>query len=282
MTGFNYIHWDVSPVAFSLGSVDVRWYGLCFVVAFASASTVFYFILKRENRSLFLLPVTLNAVFLATLLGARLGECIFYFPEYYFAHPAEIFIPFKDGKYIGIGGLSSHGAAIAIPFALWFAARSMKAPTLWLIDCVCVTVPLAAFFIRIGNLTNSEILGTPTTLPWGFVFEHYGENFARHPVQLYEALVYLLLFFLLYRFKNRIYDKMPQGVIFGLFLVLTFFARFFIEIFKAPINSFDRQSIFLTGQYLSLFFAVAGAVIVITLIMRHKHVDDEKKIQVLS
>jgi prolipoprotein diacylglyceryl transferase len=231
------------------------------IVAFIMSSFVFYRILRDEGESLFLLPVTVNAVFLATLIGARLGECLFYFPGYYLKNPLEIIIPFHDGKYTGIGGLSSHGAAFAILIVLFFTARTVKKPALWLIDRVCVTIPLAAFFIRMGNLMNSEILGTATSLPWGFIFELRNEDFPRHPVQIYEAVCYLTVFFMIYRFYRKKHNEIRQGTILGLFLILVFFPRFILEIFKAPISEFDNHSFFSVGQYLSLFFAFAGVAI---------------------
>jgi prolipoprotein diacylglyceryl transferase len=253
-----YIRWNVSPEIFSAGQLSIRYYGLFMVIAFMASSFVFYRILKYERESLFLLPVTVNAVFLGTLIGARLGECFFYFPEYYLNNPLEIIIPFRNGEYTGIGGLSSHGAAIFILAFLFFTAKNVKKPALWLIDRVCVTVPLAAFFIRAGNLMNSEILGTETSLPWGFIFELKGEDFPRHPVQLYEAVCYLIVFFVIYNFYRQKRNKIRQGTILGLFLVLIFFSRFALEMFKAPISEFDNYSLFSTGQYLSLFFAFAG------------------------
>jgi prolipoprotein diacylglyceryl transferase len=262
MTVFHcYIRWDVAPEIFSAGQFSFRYYGLFMAIAFLMSSFVFYRILKREGESLFLLPVTANAVFLGVLIGARLGECLFYFPEYYFQHPLEIIIPFRDGEYTGIGGLSSHGATFAILIFLFFTARTIKKPALWLIDRVCVTIPLAAFFIRIGNLFNSEILGTETTVPWGFIFEQRGEDFPRHPVQLYEAVCYLFMFFVIRSFYRKKKDKIQHGVILGLFLILIFFPRFIMEMFKAPINEFDKYSFLSTSQYLCLFFAFAGVTI---------------------
>jgi prolipoprotein diacylglyceryl transferase len=256
-----YIKWDVPPEIFSFGPLSIRYYGMFMVAAFLASSFVFYLILKNEKESLFLLPVTANAVFLGTLIGARLGECLFYFPEYYSKNPLEIILPFQNGEYTGIGGLSSHGAAIFILEFLFFTAKSVKKPALWLIDRVCVTVPLAAFFIRVGNLMNSEILGTETFVPWGFIFELRDENFPRHPVQLYEAVCYLIVFFVIYGFYRRKRTKIRNGTILGLFLVLIFFLRFALEMFKAPINEFDKYSFFSTGQYLSLFFAFGGVAI---------------------
>jgi prolipoprotein diacylglyceryl transferase len=254
-----YIRWNVSPEIFSVGQLSIRYYGIFMVLAFIMASFVFYRMLKSESESLFLLPVTANAVFLGTLIGARLGECLFYFPAYYFQHPLEIIVPFHDGEYTGIGGLSSHGAAFGILIFLFFTARTAKKPALWLIDRVCVTIPLAAFFIRTGNLMNSEILGTETsTVPWGFIFEQRGEDFPRHPVQLYEAVCYLLVFFVIYNFYRKKQNTVQHGTVFSLFLILIFFPRFILEIFKAPINEFDKHSLFSTGQYLSLFFGFAG------------------------
>jgi prolipoprotein diacylglyceryl transferase len=266
MIAFNcYIRWDVSPEIFSVGQLSIRYYGVLMIVAFVMSSLVFYRILKQEGESLFLLPVTVNAVFLGTLIGARLGECLFYFPEYYLKNPLEIIIPFHDGKYTGIGGLSSHGAAFAILIFLFFTAKTVEKPPLWLIDRVCITIPLAAFFIRTGNLINSEILGTATSVPWGFVFETRGEDFPRHPVQLYEAVCYLTVFFVIYRFYRKKRNEIRQGTFLGLFLILIFFSRFILEIFKAPISEFDNHSFFSTGQYLSLFFGFAGVALLASL-----------------
>jgi prolipoprotein diacylglyceryl transferase len=258
-----YIRWNVTPEIFSVGQLSFRYYGLFMVIAFTMSALVFLRILKLERESLFLLPVTANAVFLGTLIGARLGECLFYFPEYYLKNPLQIIIPFRNGEYVGIGGLSSHGAAIAILVFLYFTAKNMKKPALWLIDRVCVTIPLAAFFIRTGNLMNSEILGTETSVPWGFIFELHGENFPRHPVQLYEATCYLIVFFIIYNFYRKKHNTVRQGTILGLFLVLIFFPRFVIEMFKAPISEFDKYSLFSTGQYLSLLFAIAGTALLV-------------------
>jgi prolipoprotein diacylglyceryl transferase len=259
MLAFNcFIRWDVSPEAFSIGQLNIRYYGLFLVIAFVLSSLVFSRILKREGESLFLLPVTANAVFLSAIIGARFGECLFYFPGYYFKNLWEIIIPFHDGRYTGIGGLSSHGAAIAIPVALFFTARTLQKPALWLIDKVCVTIPLAAFFIRLGNLMNSEILGTETSVPWGFIFELRNENFPRHPVQLYEAFWYLLVFFAIHWFYRKKYTEIRHGTILGLFLILIFLPRAALEIFKAPISEFDKHSLLSVGQYLSLFFGFAG------------------------
>ncbi|MDR2425463.1 MAG: prolipoprotein diacylglyceryl transferase [Prevotellaceae bacterium] len=255
-----YVRWTVSPEAFSVGGLTVRYYGLFLAVAFLTVAATLCYVLKCENKPLLLVPVILNAVFLSALVGARLGECFFYFPEYYLQNPTEIILPFRDGRYVGIGGLSSHGAALAIVPALILTARRRRQSPMQLIDSVCLSLPPAAFFIRIGNLMNSEIVGTETSAVWGFIFETRNEDFARHPVQIYEALCYLCIFFLLiklYRTKRDI----NSGIIFGLFLSLTFFCRFIIEIYKAPLNEFDLHSIYSTSQYLNLFFALAGTVI---------------------
>lgn len=255
-----YVRWNVSPEAFAIGGLSVRYYGLFLAAAFLAVASVMGYVLKREKQSMFLLPVVLNAVFLSALIGARLGECLFYFPQYYLQNPMEIFIPFRDGKYTGIGGLSSHGAALAILPALILTARGSQLSAFKLIDSFCLSLPLAAFCIRIGNLMNSEIVGTATSVVWGFVFETRNEDFARHPVQIYEALCYLCIFFVLIRLY-RSKRELNTGIIFGLFLSLTFFCRFIIEIYKAPLNEFDLHSIYSTSQYLNLLFALAGTVI---------------------
>lgn len=262
------IQWNVSPEAFSVGPFIVRYYGLFFVVAFVAATYVFYYmVVQKERKSIFLVPIALNAVFLASLIGARLGECLFYYPNYYLQHPWEIILPFRDGQFIGIAGLSSHGAAMAIPIALYLVCRNNRISYIWLLDRVAVAIALAAVFIRIGNLMNSEIVGVETSLPWGFVFVQLGENVSRHPVQLYEAIAYLLIFIFLVRFYLQQGKQLAKGMLTGLFLVLIFTARFFIEYLKAPVYEAKNLPLISSGQYLSLPIILIGTIFLMMAVM---------------
>ena len=250
--------WTLSPEAFTIGPFHIRYYGLMFCAAFLLASLVFLHMIRRENKPLVLLPVTLNAMFLGLLVGARAGECLFYSPDYYIEHPIEIILPFRDGEYTGISGLSSHGAAVGCLIALMLVARSQKIKFINLLDRVTICCAIAAVFIRIGNFMNSEILGTPTTQPWGVTFATLGEDIARHPVQLYEATAYLAIFITLMTIYRRHHRTIRPGILTGAFLVAIFTSRFILEYLKEPLNDFDKIPGLNTGQYLSLPFIFAG------------------------
>ena len=158
-----------------------------------------------------------------------MGECLFYSWDYYSENLLEIIVPFHDGKFTGIAGLSSHGAVIGCFVALLLVAKSQKIPFSWLLARVVICCTLAAVFIRIGNLMNSEILGIPApkSFPCGIVFRILGEDFARHPVQLYEAATYLLIFIALFIIYIR-GEGANNMLIIGLFFTLVFSSRFLI------------------------------------------------------
>ena len=261
-----FVRWDMSPEAFSIGKIEIRYYGLMLLTAFIVMSFVFYTILKKEGRSIFLLPLTANAVFLGGLIGARLGECLFYHPAYFVKNPIEIIIPFKDGSYSGLYGLSGHGAGIGILIAVYLLSRNKRLSFLYLTDRTAVAAALGIVFIRIGNLMNSEMPGLPTDMPWGFIYAQRGETFARHPIQLYEATAYLIVFTILSKlfFKN----VLNPGIILGLFMTLIFTGRFVLEFLKAPLNNFDEESFLSTGQYLCLPYIFSGLIVLMHSIMK--------------
>ena len=214
--------------------------------------TVIY---KKEQRSEDELNDLIWYVILGTVIGARLGHCLFYNPSYYLSHPLEILQIWK-------GGLASHGAAIGILTAIYFYVKKRKGLTfLWLMDRLVITVALAGFFIRMGNLFNSEIIGKPTNSNWGFVFVSV-DNIPRHPAQLYEAIAYLLVFILIYAvfFVKR--EKLKNGSIFGLFLILVFAFRFFVEFIKENQSYFEEKMILNMGQLLSIPLILLGIYLV--------------------
>ena len=186
-----------------------------------------------------------------TIAGARLGHCFFYEPGFYLRHPLEIL-------FIWHGGLASHGAAIGILIALWLFVKKEKKGYLWVLDRIAVVVALAAFLIRMGNLMNSEIYGTETALPWGFVFLRNNEVVPKHPTQIYEGLVYILIFFLLYRMYWREKGKVYQGLLISIFLILVFGSRFFIEFLKENQVAFEASMKLNMGQILSIPFILLG------------------------
>jgi phosphatidylglycerol:prolipoprotein diacylglycerol transferase len=191
-------------------------------------------------------------MFAGTIIGARLAHCLFYDPVYFWKHPLEIIAVWE-------GGLASHGGAVGILIAMYlYTRRRPDQPFLWLLDRVVVSAALGGALIRIGNLFNSEILGTATQLPWAFVFQRV-DAVPRHPVQLYEAVAYLLIFVVLLHLYRRLQERTPRGLLFGIFLVCTFTARFFLEFLKQPQAAYEQNFAISVGQWLSIPFVVWGA-----------------------
>jgi prolipoprotein diacylglyceryl transferase len=259
------IQWDVSPYIWDLGFFKFRWYSLMFVVAFVCGMIIYKKMIIRENKSLVLWDNILVPVFIGTFLGARLGHCLFYQPDYYLANFWEIFIPIKDGKLSGFEGVASHGAAAGILLALYYYSRKNKVAYLWVLDRIVITIALAGFFIRIGNLMNSEIYGHATDLPWGFVFKRSGETVAKHPTQIYEALSYLTIFIFLYLVYLKKRPPFRDGVIFSFFLILLFGVRFILEFLKEVQVDFEKNLPLDMGQWLSLPLIIAGFALLLSL-----------------
>lgn len=255
---FNYINWNVNPEIFRIGSFAIRWYGLLFASSFFFGYLIVDKMFKMEKIPQLLLDkLTLYMAF-GTIIGARLGHCLFYEPAYYFSNPMEIL-------YIWHGGLASHGAAIGIIFSLYLFARKTKQPFLWILDRMVVVVALSGFFIRMGNLLNSEIVGRATTLPWGFVFERdpFLGPAPRHPTQIYEALVCLLIFVILILWYRKNYANKINGFAFGVFLIILFIFRFFVEFIKDIQVGFEEKMILDMGQILSIPFIIIGLIILL-------------------
>ncbi|MGD9976515.1 MAG: prolipoprotein diacylglyceryl transferase [Bacteroidales bacterium] len=251
-----YIHWNVNPEIFSLGPLSVRYYGLMWALAFYFGYVVFNKFIKREGLpDGFLDSLTVYMV-VGTVIGARLGHCLFYEPNYYLSHPLEILK-------IWHGGLASHGAALGILVTLFLFSRKHKVPMIYVVDRVVITVALGGALIRLGNLMNSEIYGVTTTLPWGFIFERNHEIFPKHPTQLYEALSYFLIFAVLYSIYIKNNGKTRTGFIFGVFLVTLFAARFLIEYVKEPQVEFEKTMALNMGQWLSVPFIIAGVFFIV-------------------
>ena len=241
-----------------LGSLGIRWYSLLFVSGFILGWFIFKWFFKREGISENLLDSLLYTLLIATIVGARLGHCLFYQPDYYLGSWQgflEIFMPWK-------GGLASHGGAIALLLAMWWYARHYGRKNhfdyLWIMDHLCIAVAFAGCFIRLGNLFNSEIYGDVTSLPWGFIFELRGETEPKHPTQLYEALSYLILGLSLLGLYWKKLDRLPRGFFFGTFLIGCFGMRFLIEFIKEPQVGFEESMALNMGQILSIPFVLAG------------------------
>ena len=245
------IPWDVNPEIFRIGAFAVRWYGLLFACSFLFGYIIMNRIFKNENLDEGVLDRLTIYMALGTIIGARLGHCLFYEPGYYLAHPLEILM-------IWHGGLASHGAAIGILIAVWLFGRKEKKDYFWTLDRIAIVVALSGFFIRMGNLMNSEIYGIETTVPWGFVFLRNHEVAPKHPTQIYEGLAYLAIFVLLYRLYWSKKGEHIQGMLISLLCVLVFTARFFIEFLKEPQVAFEATMKLNMGQLLSIPFILMG------------------------
>jgi len=236
-----YIVWDVSPEIFSIpldtpliGGLSVRWYGLLFAFSFIFGYIIMKKMFINEGLGEKELDQVSTFMLISTIVGARLGHCLFYEPSYYLSHPFEILKVWE-------GGLASHGAAVGIFIGLYIFTKINKKPYLWILDRMAIVVALSGFFIRSGNLMNSEIFGNITSMPWGFIFIRYYDPVLaidpRHPTQIYEALGYLTIFVFLYRFYWKQKGRTNNGEIFGYFMILLFGLRFFIEFIKVPQTS---------------------------------------------
>jgi prolipoprotein diacylglyceryl transferase len=245
------IPWDVNPEIFRVGAFAVRWYGLLFASSFLFGYIIMNRIFKNENLGDAVLDRLTIYMAIGTVVGARLGHCLFYEPGYYFQHPFEILM-------IWHGGLASHGAAIGIPIALWLFVRKEKKEYVWILDRIAIVVALSGFLIRMGNLMNSEIYGIETTVPWGFVFLRNNEVVPKHPTQIYEALAYLAVFILLYKLYWSKKGQHIQGMLVSLFCILIFGARFFIEFLKEDQVAFEATMKINMGQLLSIPIILMG------------------------
>ena len=262
-----FISWNVDPVIFHIGSFGLRWYSLGFLFAFIFGYIILNKIYQKEKVDGKYLDSLVIYMFLAVLIGARLGHCLFYEPSYYLTaeHWLEIILPFniQTGQFTGYEGLASHGAAIGILIALWLYYKKHHMNVWWILDRLVIVVALGGSFIRLGNLFNSEIYGVETTLPWGIIFERNGEVVPKHPTQLYESLSYMILFIvciIIYHVKK---GKMRTGSMFGWWLVALFTVRLLIEFVKEDQVAFEQGMLLNMGQLLSIPFILFGLIMVI-------------------
>lgn len=344
-TLLNFILWDQDPILFRFQGFEARWYGLFFALAFVIGQFIIARIFKAEGKTEKQVESLTLYMIIATVVGARLGHCLFYEPDYYLSHPLEILMVWK-------GGLASHGATIGIITAMYLWSRKEKTTWLWILDRIVIVVALGGAFIRLGNLMNSEIVGKPTDSPLAFVFAHAGreaieasapavvkdvafskdpkaegvftnesgqprvrilatleapgadpvvlqgyaerqlpislmsydeahEHFRpedaplnprlqngslqvelaavpRHPAQLYEALSCIILFVFLYTTWSRRKGSLPDGRLFGAFVVVLFTLRFAYEFLKENQVAFEDGMTFNLGQSLSIPLVLVG------------------------
>lgn len=259
--------WNIDPIIFKfdLFSVpfEIRYYGILFALAFLFGYLFFKRMYRLEGKPLEDLDFGLYLVMAGTIVGARLGHCLFYEPEVYLNDPLRIFN-------ITEGGLASHGGAIGVLLAiLYYSKKKKDQPFIWVCDRLAYPVALAGCMIRLGNFFNSEILGRPTDLPWGVVFERY-DDVARHPSMLYESFSYFCIFLVLFRVYEKYREKMPYGLTTGLFFIMIFTVRFFIEFTKIEQVDFEKGMPLNMGQLLSIPFVTVGIVLVMRALKSQK------------
>ncbi len=283
------INWNPDPEHFNLfGSIPIRYYGLLWVVGIGLA----YLVVRQQYRDKKIGDDKFEPLFFycffGILIGARLGHCLFYQPDYYLNHFWEMILPvhFLPGggwKWTGYEGLASHGGTLGLIIALWLYCRKTKMHYVDVVDMIAVATPITACCIRLANLMNSEIIGKPTDVPWAFVFERV-DMLPRHPAQLYEAIAYFIFFLgmiYLYKqgrikqsenpqtdFSKAAADKATAGIaatsrhhrgfFFGLCLTEIFIFRFFIEFLKENQVDFENTMDLNMGQWLSIPFIVIG------------------------
>lgn len=262
----NFITWTVDPALISLGSREIRWYGLAFAIGFWIGYLIVNRMMQKEKRPAEWMDSLLMYTVAGTVIGARLGHCLFYDPGYYLANPIEILKVWE-------GGLASHGGTLGIVVATYFYSKRVSHQSmLWAFDKLVVPTGLVAALIRLGNLMNHEVYGHATDKPWGFRFIdnlHAWKMGAEpifsapsHPTQLYEAFCYLATFALcmwLY-FKKEAWKR--EGLIFGIFLICIFGSRFFVEYVKNIQESFEADMLLNMGQLLSIPFVLAGVLLI--------------------
>ncbi len=248
----SHLVWDFSPSIFEFHGFAPRYYGLMFAIGFMVGYNITARIFNKEGRNEEDLSSLLFHIMVGTIVGARLGHCLFYEPDYYLSHPLEILFVWR-------GGLASHGGTIGVLVALWLYKR--KHPDqgyIWLADRLAIGTAFTACCIRIGNFFNSEILGKPSDLPWAIIFAANGDNTPRHPAMLYESLAYLVLFGVLMWMYWKTDAGKVRGRLIGTMLAWIYTARFFIEFVKENQVPFENGMVLNMGQLLSIPFVIIG------------------------
>lgn len=254
MMNLLYINWEPNVEIFNFLGLSIRYYGLFFMIGLILGNEVVKYYYRKEYKGNNNLDKLFIYILFGTIIGARLGHCLFYEPEYFLKHPIEMFLPVQKDfsgtyKFVGYSGLASHGGGIGVLIAIFLFSLKYKQNIWFILDKVALAVPLVGTFIRLGNLMNSEIIGKSSNLPWAFIFRNI-DNIPRHPSQLYEAVFYFFIFLIL----NIIYPKIKvgQGFIFGMFLVMLFSMRFLIEFTKENQVNFENDLFINMGQILRI------------------------------
>ena len=260
-----FIHWNPDIFAFHIGAFGVRWYSLCWAIGLFTVYLLEHKLYKEQRVPEEKFDPLVFYCFFGIIIGARLGHCLFYEPNYFLSSPThmlEMVVPAKFGAdgswhFTGYEGLASHGGTLGLMIALWLFVRKTGLKLMMVLDNIAIVTPICACAIRMGNLMNSEIIGRPTDVPWAFIFERV-DQLPRHPGQLYEALCYALFFLIHWYFYRRNPEKVGTGFFFGHCLTLLFTARIFIEYTKENQVDFENGMLFNMGQLLSGPFILLG------------------------
>ncbi|SCQ19752.1 Prolipoprotein diacylglyceryl transferase [Tannerella forsythia] len=255
-----YINWDVNPEIIRINSFAIGYYNFLFVGGIIISYLIVKKIFKKERIPEEILRGLLKYCFIGIVLGARLGHCLFYEPQYYLHHPIEMLFPFsyRSGELsFGYRGLASHGGTIGLIIAIVLYHSRVKMNLLQILDHIAIVAPLGGMCIRLGNLMNSEIIGKPTSVPWAFIFTHV-DHIPRHPAQLYEAIAYLLIFIMIYSLYTKKKEVFKSGFFFGLSILAIFTFRFMIEFLKENQVDFESSISLDMGQLLSIPFIIIG------------------------
>lgn len=270
----DFVTWTADPALFTIGAREIRWYGLAFAIGFAIGYWIVEQMWKKEQLPPAWIDSLLIYTMLGTVIGARLGHCLFYAPDYYLANPVEILKIWE-------GGLASHGGTLGIIIAVYYYSKRISHKSmLWTFDKLVVPTGLVAAMIRLGNLMNHEIYGHPTELPWGFRFiENLHQwkagaepvfSLPSHPTQLYEATCYLITFVVCLWLYFRKEAWKQEGLIFGIFMIMVFGSRFFVEFVKNDQEAFEAGMLLNMGQLLSIPFVLLGCFCIWRAIRIHK------------
>ena len=265
------VTWSADPVIFDIGFFSLRWYALMFIVGFYIGSKLMEVYYKHDGVNPEKVYTLFLYCFIGTIIGARLGHCLFYDPGYYLANPIEMLKTWK-------GGLASHGGTLGVFLAVLVYARRDHRSALWVLDRLGIAVAPVAALIRVGNLFNHEIYGHVTSMPWGFRFienvgawSHGAElkyTEPCHPTQIYEALCYLAVFAVNAYLYYKTDARNRRGLLLGVFFTGVFGSRFLIEYVKNVQVSFEEGMILDMGQILSIPFIVGGIWLIVRAMRR--------------
>lgn len=256
------ITWNPDPVLFSLGPLSIQWYSVLLVLGFYISYRFMVRIFESEGKSKDTILSYGLFILAGLFIGGRLVHCLVYEPAYYLKYPWDMIKPWRgvlgqNARFVGYRGMSGHGSALGIVLGIVLNSLRTGTSMVWMVDRIAIFGPLIGFFVRIGNLVNSEILGNPSNVPWAFRFVRV-DHIPRHPVQLYEAIACAVIFIFSYRYYKAVSGREKPGAILGLVLLLVYSSRFLLEFFKDKQSDLEAVLSLNLGHLLSIPFILAG------------------------